>query len=173
MLGPGRLLGYCKCASARFESTNWGKPAVEVTVSQDFTIITVKVPCKFRFTCQKTTPEGRCLAVVVPEIVKLDFPARSVVTSGIRGTPFHGGICDGKPKQDTTELGFVIVIGGRDPKIRGRMELRFGIPDCPGTLVWDMGLVIQNGKLDEGASDYDGDGTSNADEPGREWDPGR
>lgn len=176
--GPGeigRRPRACDCISGSFETRSWGTPVVEVLVSQGFTIVTIKVPVKFQFTCKNTSSDSRCIAVLRPSIVKTDFGKLDVITMATGGTPFYGGVCDGQfTFVDDAVSRFVIALRPGMAKLDGRVDLRFVLDGCPTVTPRDMSLVIRQGDLDVDASDYDGDGTVNSRESrGREWDPNR
>ena len=166
--------GTCKCAGAAFLKRPWGVPRVRPTLSQGFTVITITVPVKFQFTCQKAARNRKCAAFVTPLIVKKDFGPKPVLDVRPRDAPAHVAACTGKPTVTSTSVRFVAVLIGEHQAFDGTLQLRFDVRACPGVAVWDMTLVFEDGKLDEKASDYDGDGTPNGEEePGREWDPDR
>lgn len=173
--GPGDIARRptdCACTSGSFRTTSWGTPVVAVLISQGFTILTVKVPVRFQYTCENT-PSGFCRPVLTPHLVKADFGGMNVVTAATGGARRECGFCDGQVNLvNDSEGRFVVVLRTENPNVVGGLELRFTLDDCAGVTARDMFLVISNGKLDPDASDYDGDGKKNADERrGREWDP--
>lgn len=169
-----RHFGLCDCVAGEFQSRPWGTPSVQTTLSQGFTIITIKAPIRFQFTCKKGKPDSVCFASAAAQIVKADFGTRPVLSSHSSASAFNTGKCDGRARSARGTTKFIIVLDGEYKRFYGTVNLRFTLNRCGSAPPWNMTLVIRDKELDEGESDWDGDGRPNNEEPRAfEWVPDR
>lgn len=86
----------------------------------------------------------------------------------------HRAPCNGRATSARGTQDFVLVLDEEYKRFLGTVDLRFVVELCGQVPPWDMTLMIRDGKLDAGESDYDGDGKPNNEERrGLEWDPDR